>query len=73
MINNDVLRSIRYMLDLSDIKVAEIAKLADEGLVLDKDDVKSFLAKEDSQEFSECTDAVLARFLDGVHGGAPGM
>lgn len=66
MINNDVLRSIRYMLDLSDTKVAEIARLADDGLVLDKDDVKSFLAKEESEGFSECSDAVLARFLDGL-------
>ena len=66
MINNDVLRSIRYMLDLSDIKVAEIARLADDTLTLDKDDVKSFLASEDSQGFVECSDAVLARFLDGL-------
>ena len=29
MINNDVLRSIRYMLDLSDGMVVDIAKLAD--------------------------------------------
>jgi uncharacterized protein YehS (DUF1456 family) len=29
MINNDVLRSIRYMLDLSEPKVIEIARLAD--------------------------------------------
>ncbi len=29
MINNDVLRSIRYMLDLGDNRVVEIAHLAD--------------------------------------------
>jgi len=31
MIDNDVLRSIRYMLDLSDIKVAEITELGAPG------------------------------------------
>jgi len=39
MINNDVLRSIRYMLDLSDNKVVEIAHLADPAFALEKDDV----------------------------------
>ena len=29
MINNDVMRSIRYMLDLSDSKVVEITRLAE--------------------------------------------
>jgi uncharacterized protein YehS (DUF1456 family) len=33
MINNDVLRSIRYMLDLSEPKVVEIALLADSTFV----------------------------------------
>jgi uncharacterized protein YehS (DUF1456 family) len=33
MINNDVLRSIRFMLDLGEPKIVEIARLAD-GLVL---------------------------------------
>ena len=32
MINNDVLRSIRYMLDLSDHRIVDITRLADGGL-----------------------------------------
>ena len=36
MTNNDILRSVRYMLDLSDIKVAEIAKLAEADLDIDE-------------------------------------
>jgi uncharacterized protein YehS (DUF1456 family) len=40
MINNDVLRSIRYMLDLSEPKVAEIACLADSSFVIERDDVE---------------------------------
>jgi len=66
MINNDVLRSIRYMLDLSDIRVGEIARLADPALALEKDDVRAFLLKEEEPGHLACSDAVLAHFLDGL-------
>lgn len=66
MINNDVLRSIRYMLDLSDGKVVEIAHLADPVLDIDKDDVRAFLLKEDEPGYVACSDSVLAHFLDGL-------
>ena len=38
MINNDILRSIRYMLDLSDNKVIEIIRLADPECAIEKDE-----------------------------------
>jgi len=66
MINNDVLRSIRYMLDLSDNKVVEIAGLADPAFVLGKDEVRALLLKEEDPEYLACSDAVLAHFLDGL-------
>lgn len=66
MINNDVLRSIRYMLDLSDIKVVEITKLADPAFPLEKADVQAFLRKDDDPGYAECSNAVLAHFLDGL-------
>ena len=66
MINNDVLRSIRYMLDLGDAKVAELARLADSNLQIDKDVVQRFLKKEDDGEYLDCSDRVLACFLDGL-------
>ncbi|TXK62099.1 DUF1456 family protein [Alkalisalibacterium limincola] len=66
MINNDVLRSIRYMLDLSDARVVEIAQLADPAFTLDKDDVQAFLKKDGEPGYAECSDAVLAHFLDGL-------
>ena len=47
MINNDVLRSIRYMLDLGDGKVVEIIQLADAGFPIEKEDVQAFLKKDD--------------------------
>lgn len=66
MINNDVLRSIRYMLDLSDIKVVEIIHLADPDFAVDKDDIQAFLKKDEEAGYVECSDALLARFLDGL-------
>ena len=66
MINNDVLRSIRYMLDLSDIKVVEITRLADANFELDKADVQALLKKEDDEGYVECSDRMLAHFLDGL-------
>jgi uncharacterized protein YehS (DUF1456 family) len=66
VINNDVLRSIRYMLDLSDNKVAEIIRLADPAFVVEKDDVRAFLSKEDEPGYLACSDRVLAHFLDGL-------
>ena len=66
MINNDVLRSIRYMLDLSDNKVIEIIRLADPGFAIEKEDVRAFLLREDEPDYLACTDRVMAHFLDGL-------
>jgi uncharacterized protein YehS (DUF1456 family) len=66
MINNDVLRSIRYMLDLSEPKVIEIARLADSSFVVERDDVRGFLRKEGEPGYLACSDEVLAHFLDGM-------
>lgn len=66
MITNDVLRSVRYMLDLSDGKVVEIVKLADPGFALEKEQVQALLRKEDEPGYVECSGALLARFLDGL-------
>lgn len=66
MINNDILRSIRYMLDLGDAKVVEIVKLADADFPIEKADVLAFLKKEDEPGFVECSNRVLAHFLDGL-------
>ena len=66
MINNDVLRSIRYMLDLGDGKVVEIIRLADPGFAIDKEDVQAFLKRDDDPGHVACSDRVLAHFLDGL-------
>ena len=66
MINNDVLRSIRYMLDLGDNHVVEIARLADPAFAIDKDTVRAFLLKDDDPGYVVCSDDVLAHVLDGL-------
>lgn len=43
MMNNDVLRSVRYMLDISDSKIVEITALT--GFEVSKSDVIAFMKK----------------------------
>ena len=65
MIHNDVLRSVRYMLDISDNKVVEIIKLG--GLDVTKADIETYLKKDEEEEgFVRCPDNVMAHFLDGL-------
>jgi len=66
VINNDVLRSVRYMLDLSDSAVIEITRLADAGFAIEQTQVQAFLKKEDDAGYVECSDRMLAHFLDGL-------
>lgn len=66
MINNDVMRSIRYMLDLGDGKLVEIVQLADADFPIEKTEVAGFLKKEGEEGFVPCSDRVLAHFLDGL-------
>ena len=64
MMNNDVLRSVRYMLDISDGKIVDIVKLA--GFDISKADVIAFMKKEDEEGYLDCSDEIMAHFLDGL-------
>ena len=64
MMNNDVLRSIRYMLDISDGKVANIVNLG--GLDVSKAQIFAFTKKDEEEGFEPCSDEVLAYFLVGL-------
>ena len=64
MMTNDVLRSVRYMLDLSDAHVVSIIRMAD--YEVSQDDVATWLKKEDEEGVVECPAVVLAHFLDGL-------
>ena len=60
MIHNDVLRSVRYMLDISDNKVVEIIKMG--GLDVTKEDVLTYLKKDEEEGFVRCPDEVMKPF-----------
>ena len=66
MINNDVLRAIRYMLDLSDGKVVDLIHLADPDFPIDKETVQFYLKKDGESGYVECSNKVVALFLDGL-------
>lgn len=64
MTNNDILRSVRFMLDLSDAKVVEIFALADCEVPLS--DVQTWLKKEDDAAFKPLPDVLMGYFLNGL-------
>ena len=64
MMNNDVLRSVRYMLDISDGKIVDIVKLA--GFEITKADVIAFMKKDEEEGYLDCSDEIMAHFLDGL-------
>ena len=64
MIHNDVLRSLRYLLDVNDAKLADIIKLS--GFDVATDDIVSYLKKDEEEGFVRCPDEVIAHFLDGL-------
>lgn len=63
MTNNDILRRLRYALNLKDVTVIEIFKLADYDI--EKYTVVDMLRKEEDESYLECSDDVLGLFLDG--------
>ncbi len=64
MINNDVLRSIRYMLNVNDAKIVDIIKLT--GYQINNLDVISFLKKDNEAGYQYCSDEVMVHFLNGL-------
>ena len=66
MKHNDVLRSIRYMLDISDNQLLGIIKLGKPDIELDRNAVIAYLKKDDEPDFLPCPAKVMAAFLDGL-------
>jgi uncharacterized protein YehS (DUF1456 family) len=66
MILNDVLRSLRYMLDLGDQQVIDVIHLSDPELAVDKAQVQAYLKKDEEEGYADCPDKVLAHFLEGL-------
>ncbi len=64
MTNNDILRRLRYALDINDAHVVRIFSHVMEDP--DPPRVCSWLRKDDHADFEPLTDAMLCRFLDGL-------
>ena len=64
MLNNDILRSLRYSLDINDGQLAEIIALG--GQQIDVDSLGALLKKDDEEGFVPCGDELMAYFLDGL-------
>lgn len=64
MTNNDVLRSLRYTLDLSDSKIVGIFKLTEHEVA--QSNVNNLLKKDDEIGYADCSDELMEFFLDGL-------
>ena len=64
MTHNDVLRSIRYLLNVSDAGLADIFRLGEREV--SRDEVVAFLKAEDDAGYQACSDKAMAHFLNGL-------
>ena len=64
MTHNDVLRSLRYLLNVSDAAMVDIFRLGNREV--SRAEVVAFLKTEDDEGYQACSDKVLAHFLNGV-------
>lgn len=64
MTNNDILRSVRYMLNLSDAGMVKIFALAE--CEVPETDVQVWLKKDDDAAFRPCPDVLMGYFLNGL-------
>ena len=64
MVNNDILRRLRYTFDFDDNKMISLFKLAD--FPVTRQLVSDWLKKEDDPAYQNCSDTQLAIFLNGL-------
>lgn len=64
MVNNDVLRSLRYIVNVSDHKLVEIIGLA--GLKISLAEIRAILTSDEDPKYIICDDNTMAHFLDGL-------
>lgn len=62
--NNLVLRRLRYALNLREASMVEMFKLVD--VTIKSTAISALLLREEQEGFTECSDLVLAQFLDGM-------
>jgi len=61
--NNDVLRRVRYIFDLSDKQM--IATFSSADLIVSREQISDWLKSDDDDAYKNCTDVQLATFLNG--------
>ena len=64
MTHNDVLRSVRYLLNIPDAKLGDIIRLG--GGEVSQTDLAAMLKKDDEDGYRECGHDLMARFLNGL-------
>ena len=64
MTNNDILRRIRYTFDFSDSKMIALFALADHQVT--REQISDWLKKDDDPAYQQCSDILLATFLNGL-------
>ncbi len=64
MTNNDILRRIRYIFDFGDSKMIAVFGLADYQVT--RAQISDWLKKDDDPAYQECSDTLLAIFLNGL-------
>ena len=64
MTNNDTLRRVRYIFDYGDSEMLDIFAQAD--CQVSRAQLSNWLKKDDDPDHERCSDADLARFLDGL-------
>lgn len=64
MLNNDVMRSLRFLLETDDTTIAAIIALG--GGNTPRAEITNYLKREDEPGYVVCEDRVMAQFLDGL-------
>jgi uncharacterized protein YehS (DUF1456 family) len=72
MVNNDVMRSIRYLLETDDAHLSALIALG--GGTATRAQVTAFLKRDDEPGYAVCEDSIMLQFLDGLitHRRGPG-
>ena len=64
MTHNDVLRSLRYLLNVGEATLVDIVRLGEHEV--SHADIVAFLKKDDEEGYRECGHLVMAHFLNGL-------
>ncbi len=64
MTNNDMLRSIRYILNVHETKLVEIAALG--GVKITREEFDKYLRRDEDPDYVTMLDRVMSQFLNGL-------